>query len=70
MAVIPRRPKKPRSKDRVKREREKQMRLEKVIERNAQHDHLVQGNWVTVTSNDRRVHSIVSGGLPSLGKKI
>jgi hypothetical protein len=62
--------KKPKRGNALKRWLEHKRRLERAPEREAEHDRLAKGRWAKTSTKDRlRMGSMVSGGLPSLGKR-
>jgi hypothetical protein len=65
----PRQQPKPKRPSGIKRWLEHQRRLERAAERKAEHDRFAKGRWAAPSTKNIRVRSVVSGGLPSLGKK-
>ncbi len=66
----PRQQPKPKRPGSVKRWLEHQRRLERGAERRTEHDRFAKGRWADPSMKDHiRVVRVVSGGLPSLGKR-
>jgi hypothetical protein len=55
--------------NKLKRWLENQRRIERAPERHAEHDRFAKGHWATSPTTYIGARGVVSGGLPSLGKR-